>query len=365
MKKKLRAALYDPYLDVLGGGERHILSILTTLQEEGYQINIFWDSNLTNKIRERFQLDFSKASWQSNIFKKRFFPLSILKTIQILRTFELFFYVTNGSYFFSSAKKNFVFCMVPNKKLYPMNFFNKIKTWNYHFITNSQFTQKRLQERGIKSEVIYPYVEDKLINTKLNLKKKDKIILSVGRFFQHLHSKNQEQLVISYKKIKQKYPVFKKFKLILAGGLKKEDEDYFNKLKDLTKNDPLIIFKPNITFSQLYQLYQLSTFFWHFTGYGQDEEKQPETVEHLGIAPLEAMASGCITFCYNAGGPKEIIQDGKNGFLFSNENDLFKKNLMILKNPHLQQKIVTNGQNYVKKFFSYSVFKERVKKIIL
>ena len=47
MKNKIkRVALYNPYLDTLGGGEKHILSILDVFAEQGYEINIFWDKNL-------------------------------------------------------------------------------------------------------------------------------------------------------------------------------------------------------------------------------------------------------------------------------------------------------------------------------
>jgi hypothetical protein len=42
-----KAALYDPYLDVMGGGEKHILSILQVLEHEGYEANVFWDHDLT------------------------------------------------------------------------------------------------------------------------------------------------------------------------------------------------------------------------------------------------------------------------------------------------------------------------------
>ncbi|EKE14265.1 MAG: hypothetical protein ACD_12C00601G0004, partial [uncultured bacterium] len=35
--KSKRIALYDPYLSTLGGGEKHILSILDVFAEQGYE----------------------------------------------------------------------------------------------------------------------------------------------------------------------------------------------------------------------------------------------------------------------------------------------------------------------------------------
>lgn len=364
MKKTLKKlALYDPYLDVLGGGEKHILSILKVLEEEGYEINIFWDYDLTQKIEKFFLLHFfNKLKWLPNIFKKKgnwwekFFRLS---------EFDLFFYITDGSYFFSSAKRNFVFCMVPKKDLYPNSFFARLKTINFKFIANSKFTSSWLKKWGIENDYLYPYIDDKLLKLDLKKIKKEKIILSVGRFFPHLHKKHHKIIIQLFKKMSRSHKNFKDFKLVMAGGLKREDESYFNQLKNLVKNDLSIILKPNINFDELYQLYKLSTFFWHFTGFGVDEEKKPEMVEHLGMAPLEAMAAGCIVFCYNAGGPKELIRDGRNGFLFSNEEELMIKMEKIMKKSFLRREIIGYGRDYLIRNFSYSVFKKRVKEILL
>lgn len=360
----LKVALYDPYLDTLGGGEKHILSILKALNENDYEINLFWDKNLTKAIEQKFSLQCLKTSkWLPNIFSKHTGLKDTLKTLQTLRTFDYFFYVTDGSYFFSSAKKNFVFCMVPQKNLYQMNLINRIKTLNFRFITNSFFTKKWLEKWGIKNKVVYPYINEKFI--KINPLKKENVILSVGRFFPHLHSKQHKVIIETFKKLRRSSPNFKSFRLILAGSLKDEDKEYFNDLKKLTTDDPSITFKPNLDFDKLYELYKLSRFFWHFTGFGVDEEKHPEMVEHLGITPLEAMAAGCITFCYNAGGPKEIIKDGETGFLFNNEEELIQKTLFVLNNDTLQQNIIFSAKKFIKENFSYSIFKERVKKIIL
>jgi len=363
MKNK-KVALYNPYFDILGGGEKHIFSILKVLQEDGFEINIFWDENLTKQIEKKFSLQFiNKLKFLPNIFRNKAFPFSTLQTLRTLITFDYFFYVTDGSYFFSPAKKNFVFCMVPQKNLYPTNIINKLKTANYQFIANSQFTGNWLNKWRIKNQVIHPYIDDVFIDN-YNVKK-EKIILSVGRFFPHLHSKQHEVIINVFKKLKQSSEYFKDYKLILAGGLKKEDENYFHKLKTLVNNDQSILIKPNLDFDELYKLYKLSCLFWHFTGFGIDENIHPEQVEHLGMTPLEAMASGCITFCYNAGGPKEIIKDGANGFLFNDEKGLIEKMGLSIKNQELRKKIISTARRYVKENFSYEVFQKRVKEVII
>jgi len=353
MKKILRVGLYNPFLDTLGGGEKHILSIIDVLGEQGAEITIFWDKDLTKQMENRFSLQCFKTLKWSPIKNVS----SSLRTLSTLKTFDYFFYVTDGSYFFSSAKKNFVFCMVPDKKLYNLNFFNRLKLWNYKFISNSPYTTKSLTKWGINPITIPPYIDNKLFTDNQN--KKEKVILSVGRFFPHLHSKNQEKIIETFKLLKLSNSFFKDYKLILAGGLKKEDKNYFNQLKSITK-DSSILFKPNVSLDELYKLYELSTYFWHFTGYGVDEETHPEQVEHFGIAPLEAIASGCIIFCHNSGGPREIINNNETGFLFNTEKELINKMEILEKDKNLKARIITIGAKFVKKNYNYEAFTKKV-----
>jgi glycosyltransferase involved in cell wall biosynthesis len=357
-----KVALYNPYLDVLGGGEKHILSIIKIFEDFGFTPYVFWDTNLKKKIERILGLNFKNLFFLPNIFKKKS-TLSFFKNLFVLKKFDYFFYVTDGSYFFSLAKKNFVFAMVPDKNLYQLNLINRLKLLNWQFIANSSFTSFWLKKWGINAWVITPYIDEKLF--KLNRQKKEKVILSVGRFFSHLHSKKQDIIIKTFKKIKQKNSLFKNFKLILAGGLKEKDKDYFNYLQKITADDCSIIFKPNISQKELYRLYQKATFFWHFTGYGVDEEKYPQNVEHLGITPLEAMAAGCLTFCYKAGGPRTLIEDGLNGFSFNSEKELIRKMENIIFDKRMQKNIKKNAYDFVFKNFSYEVFKEKVKKLII
>jgi glycosyltransferase involved in cell wall biosynthesis len=352
-----RVALYNPYLDTLGGGEKHILSILEVFAEQGYEINIFWDKNLNKTIKSRFSFGFiDKIKWLPNIFKSS----NILKNLLTLKSYDYFFYVTDGSYFFSSAKKNYVYAMVPDKKLYSRNLINQLKLINYCFITHSVFTQKWLKKFGIESEIITPYLAENLIDQNINSSKKDKIILSVGRFFSHLHTKRQDLIIKTFKDLKKKSKKFSEYKLLLTGGLKNEDQEYFDDLKKLAGNDPSIIFKPNIPINELYKLYELSSYFWHFSGYKVNEDKNPELIEHFGITPLEAMASSCLTFCYSAGGPKELINDSINGFLFSDTDQLIDKMIKIDSDQALKEKIINNGKQFVKENFSYEIFKKKI-----
>lgn len=357
MKRKI--ALYNPYLDVMGGGERHILSVLKVFADHDYTPTIFWDKNVNPSIKNNLNLEFSEPiKYETNIFKKN---ATLLYKLQKLKEFDLFLYVTNGSYFFSSAKKNYVFCMVPLQEMYNMSALNKLKTLNYSFISNSHYTASWLKKWEITSDVLYPYIDDDFLNTDLNRQRKDKTIVIVGRFFRHLHAKRQDVAIKTFLQLKKIHPDFHDYTLILAGSVKSEDQDYYDELIALANSDKSIILKPNVPYQELLKIYKSARFYWHFTGYDVDENLHPEQVEHLGITPLEAMASGCVTFCYNAGGPREIITEGKNGYLFKSQSELVNKMQSILgkDNKPLQME----AQNYVRTNFSYEVFKKNIMKI--
>ena len=255
--------------------------------------------------------------------------------------------------------------MVPNINLYQRSLFNKLKTANFRFISNSYYTQSWLKKWGIESEVIYPYLNHDFIDIDLKDLIKENIILSVGRFYNQLHSKKQSILIDLFNKLKQVNHKFKNFRLIIAGGLKQEDKAYFYKLKSTIESNSGVILKTNVTYTELLNLYRKSLIYVHMTGFGVDENKNPEQVEHLGIAPLEAMASGCLTFCYNAGGLKEIVSNGSTGFLFNSQEELMAKLSSILSNTTLQTQIKRRAKQFVLDNFSYKVFKKRVKEIIL
>ena len=356
MKKKL-AALYNPYLDVLGGGERHSLTILQALSEFGYQPIVFWDENLSFKIEEELDLKIKNLHFEKNIFRQKG---NLLAKFNQLRKIDVFVAISDGSYFFSPARRNFIFAMVPDKRLYPHNLWNRLKTINYRFVSNSFFTQKKLKDFRIDSQVLYPYINDDYLEIDRGLER-EKIILTVGRFFPHLHSKRHDLAIKAFIKLTRETSLFNDYCLVLAGGLKKEDEGYLNKLRVMARGRKDIIFEVNLNYQNLLNLYRRAKIYWHFTGFGVDEDRQPQLVEHLGITPLEAMAAGCLVFAYRAGGIKEIVDDGKTGFTFTSLEELIRK----MKTINQLKEIQKQAQLFVANNFSYPVFKKKVKAIFI
>jgi hypothetical protein len=66
-----KAAIYDPYLDTLGGGERYCLTVAEVLLKNNYDVDIFWsgDPDLVTKATRRFDLDLNGLKLVKDIFK--------------------------------------------------------------------------------------------------------------------------------------------------------------------------------------------------------------------------------------------------------------------------------------------------------
>lgn len=354
-KKQKRALLYNPYLDVIGGGERHILSVMEILAQAGYKVDIAWDNEKTLKdIEQHLRMDVSYYSLVPNVFQKN----SRSDRDRLTEQYDVLIYVTDGSYFMSKAQRNVIFSMYPSKQLYKKYPTNWLKLRSYELITNGDFTAEMVSKwLGKKAFVIYPYIHQELFVDKAQ---KRRTILGVGRFFRHLHSKRHDILINAFTKLQHEYREFADFNLVLVGGLKSEDKAYFNDLQSLAKINKNITFRPNASFTELKKLYKDSMIYWHAAGFDSDEKKNPERVEHVGISPLEAMASKCLTFCHDSGGPKRYITQGQNGYLYSSLDDLVSKTAVGYRELQKNERIIDNAKLYVGTHFSYPVFKNKV-----
>ena len=55
------------------------------------------------------------------------------------------------------------------------------------------------------------------------------------------------------------------------------------------------------------------------------------------------MLNGLVPVAINAGGQKEIVRDGQDGFLFDNEKELKEKTLQLIKDNSLLEKLAKSA----------------------
>jgi len=294
-----KAAIYNPYLDTLGGGERYTFSFAKVLAEEGYDVDIEWkNQKLREKIIERFGLKLSEN-------------IKFVDNINRGDGYDICFWVSDGSIPTLRARNNYIHFQVPFKDVNGKSLINKMKLFRVKgIICNSLFTKKMIdKEYGVSSVVVYPPIDVKFFKPK----RKENTILYVGRFSDLVQNKGHEILIKAFKKMR-----LDNWKLVLAGGIEVGAPEYLKKLKIQAKGFN-IEFIESPSFDQIIDIYGRSKIFWSATGFDVDENKNPEKVEHFGITLIESMASGCVPIVYKAGGFKEIVEDGINGFLWDSQ----------------------------------------------
>ena len=331
-KTMKKAAIYDPYIDTLGGGEKYLLTIAQILLKHDYQLDIFTnlDNSILKKAEDRFFLDLKGAKTTPDIFRSRG-PISLLKKAFISAHYHVFIYLNDGSVPLLFSKNNYLHVQVPFDKdpslfnkllnLLKLSLFKKI-------FVNSKFTQSRVRQIYWKnSQVLYPPIDTQNF---IPSPHKKNYIVSVGRFDNILNAKKQDLMIEAFTQLVDKNNL-KNWQYILIGGsLQSEDKNnYLIHLKHLARKYP-IKFLINASFSTLKKYYSESKIFWHAAGFGIDEAKNPQQTEHFGMSTVEAMAAGTVPIVVNKGGLKETVQNGVNGFLWHTPEELISKTQLLI-----------------------------------
>jgi len=355
----MKVAIYTPYLDIFGGGERYMMTIAQILSK--YSVDILLDIHLYNlnlralkkNLEERFNLNLSKIEFKKAPLGKN---SNLIERLIFLSNYDLLFYLTDGSIFYPTAKKNILHIQSPLIGQPAKSLWGKIKLSGWDLIIyNSKFTLENSKNNWPKkSEVIYPPVK---IDEIKPLEKK-KYILSVGRFFGYLRDKKHQVLIETFKKI-SKNKKAKGWSLHLVGSASLGDQEYIDELKKIAKGFP-INFYPNLKYDELIKLYGQSSIYWHALGFG---ETDPTKMEHFGISTVEAMAGGCVPVVIGQGGQTEIIEEGKSGLLWNNLDKLEKFTYTLINNAEFQKELASKARERAKKF-SQEEFVEKINDLI-
>jgi len=380
-----KAAIYDPYLDTLGGGERYCLTVAEVLLSNGWQVDLFWsgDPKLVDLAQTRFGLKLDGLNIVPDIFgitnnkidttegqsitkfvSHHSHHQSFFKKFTETRKYDLCFYLSDGSIPFLFSKKNIFHTQLPftfkqNLKdrllsILKSLFINRV-------VYNSAFTASLTPPNLLsKTTVVYPPVDVEAMDAS---QPKQNIILSVGRFDNILNSKKQDVLINVFSQFVAQNPNTD-WKLVLMGGsLQAESNNhYLLHLKSLAQNLP-VEFIINSDYTKLKKIYSISKIYWHAAGYGVDQNQHPELCEHFGMTPVEAMASGLVPILVNQGGLPEIITDGLDGYLWDEPSDLLAKTQLIINTPTEFSKMQQQAIKSSKKF-SKSVFTAKMLEII-
>ncbi len=190
-------------------------------------------------------------------------------------------------YVCNTSKRNVAVVFFPNKE-------HRVADYN-DIVSICPYSNGYVKEYwGKEGKICLPYSKDYPANST----KTPKTLLSIGNFFQEAdgHSKNQHILIDAFKKLG------KGWKLTLIGNV--VSETYLKTLQEAAKGFEVQVL-PNAPESVKDALLASSEFYWHGNGYGRTD---PYQTEHFGIAPEEALKSGCLTYVHNSGGAKDFCK---------------------------------------------------------
>ena len=341
--------LFINSIQMFGGGEVWLLTIMRALMERGHDVYLL--------CRPGVPLEFYARGENFNVYtismRGDFDPVVIYKTWKLIRKLRIDIVCTNMDkelrFGGTAAKIAGVKAIVPRRGIdYPLK-----NTWIYHWtyvhvasgiIANSFATKKSLTKNSPwlspeKIRVIYNGVEysrfsspaKKNLRRELGISQKDFLVGFVGQLDER---KGVETLVKSFSILSKK----KSHVTLLMVGQ--------GKLKD---------YLVNMT-SQCHGRVI-------FTGYRNDIDEVmkcidvlvlPSFWEGFGIVLIEAMAAGKPVVTTRASNMPEIVTDKKEGFLIppGDENSLTKVLIDLIEKPELKKEMGQLGQEKVRKHFT-------------
>lgn len=313
--------MVHPYLDIYGGGERVCHNVIKTLVNHGQNVQLLTFDFDAQKYKEIVGEELpSSVTIHSmgkrievkppfTIYKRRHNFVKLLKKYRNQLDYDYLFSTQSSSpfepVFLNKAKKNIAYVHFPEihydyarSRLKRRAYLWLFKRWVEQGIgkldmvfCNSNYTKNVIERywkrHGVKDPiVVYPPVNLGNFWSDKPLSQRSKRVVYVARF---IPVKRHEIL----KRLAVDLPAYE---FVSVGGLIEGEKAWFNRFQEnLSPNYQL---KVNLPGPDLLKLLHDSRVYVHLM-----------EGEHFGIAPVEGLASGCVTIVHNSGGMKEFIPE--------------------------------------------------------
>jgi glycosyltransferase involved in cell wall biosynthesis len=366
--RKPSMAIYDHAFHFIGGAQKYGLSLISFLQNQ-FDITIIAHKDVTQQdFLKWYNLDLSRCRIKcirlpfyegkrvdhldpACISKKTGNPFHLISKES--GNYDIFINNSMNEMVYPLSNVSIIICHFPERR--PKTFF--YADYYTHVVYNSRYTAEWIQKKWKfpPHQHIYPPVD--MEDTNKNATKK-KIILSVARF-EVEGTKRQQEMIEAFLKLKQAYPkITKDWRFILVGGSNPNNPYLLNLRKILDQNpDHSIELKINATAQEIKSLYKESMLFWHLCGLTHDD---PAEVEHFGMTIVEAMQNRMIPIVFDGGGPREIVDHGRNGFRVTSRAELIEYSIRLIKDEELRGKLGENAQKK-SQIFSKKIFEKKVR----
>jgi glycosyltransferase involved in cell wall biosynthesis len=197
-------------------------------------------------------------------------------------------------------------------------------------IVNSEFCREAYhRHHHITASCLYASIDDFL-----RPGIKQPVILSVGRFFRGLYNdKRYDVMIEAFRTLCTQHPDSGwTYRIVGSCGSDADSQAYLENLRLRAAGLP-VEFHVNQPYALLAESYNTATVFWHGAGYGVDESRYPEQMEHFGMTTVEAMSARCVPVVYRGGGQKEVLQENTSGLFWATPGDLVRQTGRLAADP--------------------------------
>jgi glycosyltransferase involved in cell wall biosynthesis len=350
-------ALYDPHLATLGGGERYFLTVLEeALRMPDAHVILLSPDRPDPSSWRRLGIDVAEASFEWS-------PAGDSAVTSLSPELDLLFAMVNEVPPRSRARRSVAMVQFPHRShtgprarllraLRVSRARAALASYD-RFICNSEFTRGHIQERlGVDATVVPPPVE----LPEAAPAPKEPLILAVGRFFRGGHSKNQHVLLDALAELDAPG-----WRLVLAGG--GDDPDYVDELRRRAYGLPAEL-RVDVPRDELLELYSRASLYWHAAGHGQDARRHPERLEHFGISTVEAMAHGAVPLVFPAGGPAEVVEDGRTGVWWRTPSELAARTKDLIEDEP-RRELLGHAARSAAERYSSDRFRAAIRELVL
>ena len=357
------AAVYTPFEFSPGGGEKVTLYAIKVLQSLGYHVTFF--------LRHHGCSSSSCIQHTAEILVVRGIDFNLLEIVKIdpyqaeeryihykAAEFEVYWSIgiTKIPAIFGLGRHlNLYTCQFPYDIKSPiseedlsilssyqtiLSYSNFAQLWTKKLLSSS-FQTLTASNLSIPSlQVLFPPTiersvspEDMVTFSALKFQDQELHIAMLGIFFLGRQNKGHRYGIRAMKSllVKTEVPI----RLHLMGAVQPGHEGHLENLRKESEGLP-ITFHIGASSAEVATILKKSLLFWHMTGVDQpsDDTADPASLEHFGISIVEAMWYGCIPIVLNRGGPVEIVEHGKSGFVAPSVDGFVQYSLSILSHIH-------------------------------
>lgn len=342
----ISVALYTPYWENMGGGEKYLCAMAEALAADGrYDVTLLSDSRpLDQQAMESYF-----AVSLSGVHMYNGSPRLVADALERTRIAV----VTNNYRSLGLPGTRTVYVLqVPYPDITAGSIVRKVARGEIRdgikdilrrgllatcrkasaVLVYSEFVRSSLrQHHRLSSTVLHPPIDDFSGHYQ-----KERAILSVGRIFRGEYNDKRYDVLIEAFRIlcgRQERPGLQYW---IAGSCADDprSQAWLAELRERSRGFP-IRFYVNASYATLAELYGRASLLWHAAGYGIDEHRHPERTEHFGMTPLEAMSARCVPLAVNAGGTRDTVEQGVSGYLWSTPAELLGHTERLLDNSGL------------------------------